>query len=285
MMKNKVSRRCCRSPLPWCCTDHRLERSEKLGQSPSQSAGVRIGTYFIPIVPVALAPPRSRAVDLLLGACPVGDCGTYVVAGALATITWLLIEKPIRDRRGWFTTRRVFIWAAGVSCIVIAAGATLRSAERLWQPPPTLRACLPQQMTTLLAKADAKIGIVWPRHSLRIARLVTTAEASLILPCRGDSHAGAIGEAVAAAAKEVTKRGLQFTSDNCPPLLDTNIVVDKTVTDCGARNAAAFELRKIIRFAASSLRALGFSMWMARRCGLGDVRPKRGSRNFSSARA
>ena len=60
----------------------------------------------------------------------------------------------------------------------------------------------------------------------------------------GNSHAGAIGEAVASAANSVMKKGLSFTSDNCPPLLHTDIIVDKTVTDCEARNAAAFDLVK-----------------------------------------
>ena len=37
------------------------------------------------------------------------------------------------------------------------------------------------------------------------------------------------------------KKGLQLTSDNCPPLLRIDIIINNVVTDCEVRNAAAFE--------------------------------------------
>jgi hypothetical protein len=58
----------------------------------------------------------------------------------------------------------------------------------------------------------------------------------------GDSHAGAIATAVEAAASSVSKKGLQLTSDDCPPLLRTQVIVGNVVSDCEARNEAAFDL-------------------------------------------
>jgi len=58
----------------------------------------------------------------------------------------------------------------------------------------------------------------------------------------GDSHAGAVAIAVDAAAHSVSKKGLQLTADDCPPLLRTQVIVSNVVTDCEARNEAAFDL-------------------------------------------
>jgi hypothetical protein len=58
----------------------------------------------------------------------------------------------------------------------------------------------------------------------------------------GDSHAGAVAIAVDKAGLTVSKKGLQLTTDNCPPLLGTQVVVSRVVTDCEARNQATFDL-------------------------------------------
>jgi hypothetical protein len=60
----------------------------------------------------------------------------------------------------------------------------------------------------------------------------------------GDSHAGAVAMAVDGAARDLGKKGLQLTSDDCLPLLRTRVILNGEATDCEARNEAGFELMR-----------------------------------------
>src|SRR5207253_10107016 len=55
-------------------------------------------------------------------------------------------------------------------------------------------------------------------------------------------HAGDVANVVDAAAYSVSKKGLQLTADDCPPLLRTQVIVSNVISNCEARNEAAFTL-------------------------------------------
>jgi hypothetical protein len=58
----------------------------------------------------------------------------------------------------------------------------------------------------------------------------------------GDSHAAAVAGAVDALGRDIGRKGLQLTSDNCLPLLGTQVFHNGAMTDCEARNEAALGL-------------------------------------------
>jgi peptidoglycan/LPS O-acetylase OafA/YrhL len=166
----------------------------------------------------------------------------YSLAGVLAAATWQYVEKPFRIRNGLISARRVFMLGAGVSCLALAAGGALRTAE-VWKIPP------PGVARILAAAKDFApfLGHChnWDRKNpdqLSNCIIGANDQPAIDFALWGDSHAGAIATAVDAAASSVSKKGLQLTSDDCPPLLRTQVIVGNVVSDCEARNEAAFDL-------------------------------------------
>jgi len=166
----------------------------------------------------------------------------YVLAGVLAAATWQFVEKPFRARNGLISARRVFVLGAGVSCLALAIGGGLRATE-VWSTPPT-------RVAQILAAAKDYAPLLgachnWDRKSAeQFSNCIigTKHRLEIDFALWGDSHAGAVAIAVDAAAHSVSKKGLQLTADDCPPLLRTQVIVSNVVTDCEARNEAAFDL-------------------------------------------
>ena len=167
----------------------------------------------------------------------------YGLAGLLAAGTWQYIEKPFRQRRGRITTKSVFALAAGVSCLTIAIGGALRATEGIWAATPAGVARM------LEAEKDYAplLGTChnWDRKNPEeLSQCVIGARErpELDFALWGDSHAGAIAIAVGAVANSGGRTGLQLTTDDCPPLLTTRVRIRNQLTDCEARNEAAFAL-------------------------------------------
>ncbi len=167
----------------------------------------------------------------------------YGLAVLLATGTWRYIEKPFRQRRGSITAKRLFASAAGVSCLTIAIGGALRATEGMW-------AATPAGVARMLEAAKDYAPLIgtchnWDRkNSEGLSQCVIGIRERLELDFAlwGDSHAGAIAIAVGAVANSAGKTGLQLTTDDCPPLLRTQVRIRHQLTDCEARNEAAFAL-------------------------------------------
>ena len=166
----------------------------------------------------------------------------YFLAGVLAAATWQYVEKPFRTRNGLISARRVFVLAAGVSCLALAIGGGLRTTE-VWSTPP------PRVARILEAAKDYAplLGAChnWDRKGPeQFSNCIIGANdrPEINFALWGDSHAGAVAIAVDAAAYSVSKKGLQLTADDCPPLLRTQVIVSNVVSDCEARNEAAFDL-------------------------------------------
>jgi len=167
----------------------------------------------------------------------------YGLAILLAAGTWRYIERPIRQRKGPISAKRVFALGAGVSCLTIAIGGSLRASEGIW-------AATPARIVHILDAAKDYAPLAgtchnWDRkHPDELSQCLIGARerAEFDFALWGDSHAGAIAKAVGAAASSVGKKGLQLTSDDCPPLLHTQVRIELVPTDCEARNEAAFDL-------------------------------------------
>ena len=166
----------------------------------------------------------------------------YFLAGVVAAATWQYVERPFRARNGLISARRVFVLAAGVSCLALAIGGGLRAAE-VWSTTPP-------GVARILAAAKDYAPLLgachnWDRKSPeQFSNCIIGAKdrPEINFALWGDSHAGAVAIAVDAAAYSVSKKGLQLTADDCPPLLRTQVVISNLVTDCEARNEAAFDL-------------------------------------------
>jgi peptidoglycan/LPS O-acetylase OafA/YrhL len=166
----------------------------------------------------------------------------YFLAGVVATATWHYVERPFRTRNGLISARRVFVCGAGVSCLALATGGALRATE-VWSTPP------PGVARILAAANDyaPSLGAChnWDRKNPKqFSNCITGAKdpPGINFALWGDSHAGAVAIAVDTAAYSVSKKGLQLTADDCPPLLNTQIIISNVVSDCEARNEAAFDL-------------------------------------------
>ena len=166
----------------------------------------------------------------------------YCLAGVLAAVTWRYVEKPFRARNGLISARRVLVLAAGVSCLTLAIGGGLRAAE-VWSTTPP-------RVAQILAAAKDYAPLLgachnWDRKNPeQFSNCIIGAKdrPEINFALWGDSHAGAVAIAVDAAAYSVSKKALQLTADDCPPLLRTQVIVSNLVTDCEARNEAAFDL-------------------------------------------
>lgn len=167
----------------------------------------------------------------------------YGLAVLLAAGTWQYIEKPFRLRRDPISTKRVFVLAAGVSCLTIAIGGTLRATEGIW-------AATPAGVVRMLEASKDYAPLLgtchnWDRKNPEgLSQCVIGARVrpELDFALWGDSHAGAIAITVGGAANSGGKTGLQLTTDDCPPLLKTRVRIGRQLNDCETRNEAAFAL-------------------------------------------
>jgi peptidoglycan/LPS O-acetylase OafA/YrhL len=166
----------------------------------------------------------------------------YSLACVIAAATWHYLEKPFRTRNGLISTRRVFMLGAGLSCLALMMGAALRATE-VWSTPPA-------EVARILAAANDYAPSLGPCHNWdrknpnQLSNCIIGANdrPAIDFALWGDSHAGAIAIAVNAAANSVSKKGLQLTADDCPPLLRTQVIVGNVMSDCEARNEMAFDL-------------------------------------------
>jgi peptidoglycan/LPS O-acetylase OafA/YrhL len=169
----------------------------------------------------------------------------YLLAVVLAAATWHYVEKPIRARRGQGSTAGAFAGAAAIACLTIAVGWSPRAAEAMWGVSASDAAHL------LAATKDYAPALGscenWDRKQPEgLSRCTIGArdrpEFDFVL--WGDSHAGAVAMAIDGVARDLGKKGLQLTSDNCLPFLRTRLILNREATDCEARNDAGFQLMR-----------------------------------------
>jgi peptidoglycan/LPS O-acetylase OafA/YrhL len=170
----------------------------------------------------------------------------YLLAVVLAAATWHYLEKPIRARKGQGSTAGVFAGAATVACVTVAIGWWApRAAEAVWGTSAT-------DVARLLAAAKDYAPALGSCHNWdrkqpeRLSHCTMGAQDRLEFDfvLWGDSHAGAVAMAVDGAARDLGKKGLQLTSDDCLPFLRTRVILNRQATDCEARNEASFELMR-----------------------------------------
>jgi peptidoglycan/LPS O-acetylase OafA/YrhL len=223
--------------LAWCHQETRLIRT--LGHP----ALVWIGLISYPLYlwhwPLLVLAKLTLSRDL----AAYEVVAVYLCAGFLAAFTWRHIEKPVRRRQGSISAKRLLALTAGAGCLAIAIGGALRATAGIW-------AATPANVVQVLEAAKDYAPLLgtchnWDRknpqalsHCVIGAREQSAFDFALL----GDSHAGAIAIAVGGAANSVSKKGLQLTADDCPPLLRTQVRIQRVLTDCEARNEAALAL-------------------------------------------
>ncbi len=167
----------------------------------------------------------------------------YCLAGLFAFATWHYVEKPVRTRPGRFSGAQVTATALAVSVVAIGMGGTLWTTGGLESMQSA------EVMHILAAAKDNAFGPCqnWDRVSQEGPSACTIGDKDrpdFEFALWGDSHAGAIGTAVGDAALIAGKKGLRFTADNCPPLLEMEVILDRARTDCAERNERAIELMR-----------------------------------------
>ena len=182
-------------------------------------------------------------LELLREPAPHEIALIYLVALGLAAGTWHYLEKPIRARKGLVPAKQLFASAAAVTCLAVAIGGGLGATQGLWAGPPPA-------VTRILAAAKDFAPSRTACHNWDRKRPQQFADCimgdlqrpAFDFALWGDSHAGAVAGAVDAVARELGQKGLQLTSDNCLPVLGTEVILNGAVTDCEARNEATFDL-------------------------------------------
>jgi peptidoglycan/LPS O-acetylase OafA/YrhL len=166
----------------------------------------------------------------------------YGVALLLAAATWRWVESLFRGRNSVFTTTQVTAMASVMACVVIGTGVLVRARGSSFAAPPNVERVLAaaKDYAPLLGACHN-----WDRRRAEdVDRCVIgdITQPAFDFVLWGDSHAGADAVAVDAAAKRAAKKGIQLTADNCPPLLDTEVLVRRGHNDCEARNERGLEL-------------------------------------------
>ncbi len=215
----------------------------RLISSLSQPVAVWVGLISYPLYLWHWPLLVLARIELLREPAPHEIALIYLVALGLAAGTWHYLEKPIRARKGLVPAKQLFASAAAVTCLAVAIGAGLGATQGLWADPP------PAVTRILAAAKDFAPSRTachnWDRKKpeqfadcVMGDRTRPTFDFALV----GDSHAGAMAGAVDAVGRELGQKGLQLTSDNCLPVLGTEVVVNGAVTDCTALNEATFDM-------------------------------------------
>lgn len=222
--------------VAWCDQDSRLVKGL------SYPALVRLGLISYPLYLWHWPSLVLARFALLRELHTYEIVALYFLAVLLAIATWRWVERPFRTRNGLISTKLVLALGAGMSCLALAAGGALRAAQVWITPPPGA--------ARILAAAKDYAPLLggchnWDRRNPgQFSNCIIGAEGprEINFALWGDSHAGALAIAVDRAARSVSKKGLQLTADDCPPLLRTQVIVGNVASDCEARNDAAFGL-------------------------------------------
>jgi peptidoglycan/LPS O-acetylase OafA/YrhL len=169
----------------------------------------------------------------------------YLLSVVLAAATWRYVEKPIRARKGQGSTAGAFAGAAAVACLTVTIGLAPRAAEAVWSR-------LAPDVARLLAGAKDYAPALGSCHNWNRKQPERLSHCTIGAHDRpefdfvlwGDSHAGAVAMAVDGVARDLGKKGLQLTSDDCLPFLRTQVILNREATDCEARNEAGFEVMR-----------------------------------------
>jgi peptidoglycan/LPS O-acetylase OafA/YrhL len=172
----------------------------------------------------------------------------YVLAVILSVATWRYIERPFRARPSSFSARKMALLGAGAAFLLVTTGGILKATEgsRLASSP---------RVAQMLAKAKDYAPSFGPCHNwgrqgreqLRDCTIGDAVRPAFDFALWGDSHAGALAFAMDAAAKNRSRKGLQLTVDNCPPLLATKVTVRQETRNCEALNIAGLALIQQLR--------------------------------------
>jgi peptidoglycan/LPS O-acetylase OafA/YrhL len=166
----------------------------------------------------------------------------YLTAVLLAAATWRFIEKPIRARKGSLPARHVFVPAIAVTFLAITVGTGLRVSQEFAVPSAEVARMLAAAKDFAPSRAACHN---WDRKrpdQFADCVMGDKSQPEFDFALWGDSHAGALAEAVDAVGRDLLLKGVQLTSDDCLPVLGVDVVLDGAVTDCAARNEAAFVL-------------------------------------------
>jgi len=174
---------------------------------------------------------------------PFETTAVYAVAAGLAALTWHFVEKPFRDRTRGVPTAQVLTFAVAAGSVALATGLVLRGSGGLLASPP------PDVARILDAAKDYAPAVSachnWNRRSqekLPACTLGDTSRPEFESALWGDSQAGSLAQAVDSVGKSAGIKVLQLTADNCPPLLQTQVISSRELTDCESRNDIALEL-------------------------------------------
>jgi peptidoglycan/LPS O-acetylase OafA/YrhL len=179
---------------------------------------------------------------LLREPAPHEIASLYLIAVLLAAATWHFIEKPIRARKGSLPARHVFAPAIAVTVLAITVGTGLRVSQEFAAPSADVARILAAAKDFAPSRAACHN---WDRRrpdQFADCVMGDKSQRGFDFALWGDSHAGAVAEAVDAVGRDLLLKGLQLTSDDCLPVLGVDVVLNGAMTDCADRNEATFVL-------------------------------------------
>lgn len=182
---------------------------------------------------------------------PGEACIVLAVAMMIATLSWLLIEQPLRRRRLVAGRGAFFAGVLPVMALLAAIGFFFDRAHGLpgRLPPAAARIYAAKQDAPVLTSAcftDRTLS--GPTDAdVRAGRLCDVGAGQSVQAdflVWGDSHAAAMEPAIAKAATALGRRGLLAGEGGCPPLLDYHDAHPSMLRQaaCIARNQAVMDL-------------------------------------------
>lgn len=170
-----------------------------------------------------------------------------------ATLSWRLVEQPIRQRRFLRDRVGLFRLAFGLMAVSCAAGAVIAFGQGLPSRLPADVQAIYATKDIANPYRDSKCLTDNDRtgptdDDVRRGRLCTFGPDSSALPADflvwGDSHASSMAPAISEAARLHQRSGLLAANAGCPPLLEYKSQKNdpNSQKDCLARNAAVMDL-------------------------------------------
>jgi peptidoglycan/LPS O-acetylase OafA/YrhL len=192
---------------------------------------------------------QGRALDGLQGLLVVA------LSFAVATLSWRLVERPVR-RRALLSGRTALFGAAGMAMAgACAAGAVIVALGGLpGRLPPEVRAIYEARRDRSPFASDACFTDETNGPTDRDVRggklcSVGVGAGAPSFIVWGDSHAAAMAPAVDAAARKYARRGLLAARASCAPLIDYQAASSKQAKRdaCISHNAAVLDLIRTSR--------------------------------------
>jgi peptidoglycan/LPS O-acetylase OafA/YrhL len=171
----------------------------------------------------------------------VATAALIALSLALAVVSWRYVERPFRQRNGWFDRKRLIVSMSSAAIAGAAFAGVMQIAKGLPDRyPPDIRAILAAANDIDKIRGHCFQAMEADPGKLPLCRFGVSGKAPTVA-IWGDSHSSALVPAMDDATRAAGRSGILLGRSRCPPMLDI-MLTDAPNDLCARFNAGALRV-------------------------------------------